>query len=44
MQRAYQGANNGGSCGQQYQSNNAGPAADEVDWTKNYWFLIVFFS
>ena len=35
MQKAYQGASQGGNCGQQYnqgyQQNNAGPSADEVD-------------
>lgn len=34
MQQAYQGAAQGGNCGQQYgqyNQQNAGPSADEVD-------------
>lgn len=35
MQKAYQGASQGGSCGSQYgqgqQESQAGPSADEVD-------------
>lgn len=44
MQKAYQGASQGGNCGQQYsqgyQQSNAGPSADEVDWGF-WWFFFV---
>ena len=45
MQKAYQGASQGGNCGQQYnqgaQQNYAGPSTDEVDWNFQWFFFLL---
>ena len=48
MQKAYQGAPQGGNCGQEYANTNnqsyAGPSTDEVDWDFLWSFFFILLN